>query len=110
MSVAAQCPLLAQSRHALLHCKCLLSGVKQTSQLSGLNVRTIVVPVLGAASAPNLAIATREVFSIMPLEASSKHGVPNEIGNDGLRGTANRRNLLGCRPIPRISARECGAS
>jgi len=27
----AECPLLAQSGHALVHCKCPLSGVKQTS-------------------------------------------------------------------------------
>ena len=26
-----RCPLLAQSRHGLLHCKCLLSGAKRTS-------------------------------------------------------------------------------
>jgi hypothetical protein len=44
-------------------------------------------------------------------EASSKNEVPNEAGNDGLRDPAHERNLLGCRPIPRISAaRECGPS
>ena len=29
-SVAAACPLLAQSRHRLVHCTCPLSGAKQT--------------------------------------------------------------------------------
>jgi hypothetical protein len=28
-----RCPLLAQSGHALVHCTCPLSGVKQTSQI-----------------------------------------------------------------------------
>src|SRR5262245_5873570 len=30
ISMRQQCPLLAQSRHALVHCTCLLLGVKRT--------------------------------------------------------------------------------
>jgi hypothetical protein len=31
----AECPLLALSGHALLHCECLLSGVKRTLHKAG---------------------------------------------------------------------------
>src|SRR5262249_22501386 len=34
-----ECPLLAQSRHSLLHCTCPLLGVKQTWPFAGLRFR-----------------------------------------------------------------------
>ena len=57
---------------------------------------------------PQLRLATS--FDNAVGEASSKNEVPNAAGNDGLRDPAHERNLFGCRPIPRISASECGAS
>ena len=36
---AAECPLLAQSGHALVHCTCPLLGVKRTCAFCTANVR-----------------------------------------------------------------------